>query len=229
MNIAWRHRWDLTPAEARQLQDDARHRVILHDGSRSARLPRTIVAVDVGYDMTTDTCAASLIVWDSRRHCIVDQAGLVRPSTFPYVPGLLSFREIPPLLPLFDALTLTPELVLCDGQGSAHPRRMGLATHLGLVLDCPTLGWAKSRLIGNHKEPGVEAGSAAALMDGKEKIGWVLRSRANCRPTFVSPGHRMSMRRSLTLARALLGNHRLCEAARAAHRLTRELQGKRSP
>jgi deoxyribonuclease V len=183
------------------------------------------VAVDVGYDRASDRCAAALIVWDARAGREAATLTRVQPSTFPYVPGLLSFREIPPLLPLFEALDEPPGLVICDGQGIAHPRRMGLASHLGLILDCPSLGWAKSRLIGEHDEPPMAAGAAAPLMDKGEQIGWALRSRAGCRVTYVSPGHRLSMAQSLEAARALMGRHRLCEPARQAHALTRRLLG----
>lgn len=184
-------------------------------------MPRTLAAVDVGYDKATDRCAAALVLWDVDSRQSILELTHVQPSTFPYVPGLLSFREIPPLLPLFERLQDSPDLILCDGQGIAHPRRMGLASHLGLVFDCPSLGWAKSRLIGTYEEPPKRRGAATALMDGDEQIGWVYRSREGCRVTFVSPGHRISLGRSLELARALTGPCRLAEPARRAHLLTR--------
>lgn len=227
MKPVWHHRWDLTPAEARQLQEQAKGRVILADDAAGFLMPKTLVAVDVGYDKLTDRCAAALVVWDVEANKSAFELTHVAPSTFPYVPGLLTFREIPPLLPLFEKLDLSirhgtkPELILCDGQGIAHPRRIGLASHLGLIFDCPSLGWAKSRLIGTYKEPTKRRGAATPLMDGDEQIGWVLRSRAACRVTFVSPGHRISLPRSLQLARALLGPYRLADPARRAHTLTR--------
>ena len=222
MKLAWRHRWDLTPAQARQLQSEARRRVSLEDDAAAVVLPPCLFAVDVGYDRATDRCAASLIQWDVGRGRVVAAWSNLQPSTFPYVPGLLSFRELPPLLPLLTRLRRKPELILCDGQGYAHPRRIGLASHLGVLLDCPTLGWAKSRLIGEHARLPEYAGAAVILTDGGDRIGWVFRSRANCRPTFVSPGHRLSLERSLELARALMGRYRLCDPARAAHQATRE-------
>ncbi len=245
------HRWDLTPAEARQLQEQIRGRVILADDAAEFFVPKQLIAVDVGYDKVTDRCAAALVVWDVAANKSLLELTHVAPSTFPYVPGLLSFREIPPLLPLFeklsvgrfgskrhgktespprppsvpasgdDSIEIKPELILVDGQGIAHPRRIGLATHLGLLFDCPTLGWAKSRLIGTYKEPAARRGVASPLMDHDEQIGWVLRSRANCRVTFISPGHRVSLARSLDLARALPGPYRLSDPARRAHTLTR--------
>jgi deoxyribonuclease V len=224
MRLAWCHRWDLTPRQAIRLQQQARGRVVLlGDPAPALTLPARVVAVDVGYDRATDRCAAALIVWDTERDCLVDERARLQSATFPYVPGLLSFREIPPLLPLFRALPEPPALVVCDGQGYAHPRRVGLASHLGVVLGCPTLGWAKSRLIGEYREPGLHAGAAAPLLDGDEQVGWAFRSRAGCRLTFVSPGHLLSMRQSLQAARALLGCYRLCDPARQAHALTRRL------
>jgi deoxyribonuclease V len=224
MRPAWRHRWDLTPRRAIDLQQQARGRVVIPDDPAAPfSLPDRVVAVDVGYDRATDRCAAALVVWDRAAGRVADERSNVQPSTFPYLPGLLSFREIPPLMPLFLALPRAPALVVCDGQGYAHPRRVGLASHLGVVLGCPTLGWAKSRLIGTHREPGRAAGSAAPLIDRDEQIGWAFRSRTGCRVTYVSPGHRLSMRQALDAARALLGSYRLCDPARQAHALTRRL------
>ena len=201
---------------------EKRRRVIVRDDTAAFVMPRLIAAVDVGYDRATDMCAASLVIWETASAGVLETLTHVQPSTYPYVPGLLSFREIPALLPLFERLEEAPDLVLCDGQGLAHPRRLGLASHLGLILDLPSLGWAKSRLTGRWDGLPVEAGAAAPLMDVEEQIGWVLRSRAGCRPTFVSPGHRVSMARSLEIARALTGRHRLCEPARRAHQATRD-------
>lgn len=222
MRFGQNQRWDLTPAQARQFQMEASRRVIVRDDMAAFVMPRRIAAVDVGYDRPTDMCAASLVVWETASGRAVETLSHIQPSTYPYVPGLLSFREIPALLPLFERLEDTPDLVLCDGQGLAHPRRLGLASHLGLILNVPTLGWAKSRLTGVWEGLALEAGAAVELWDGEEQIGWVLRSRAGCRPTFVSPGHRVSMARSLEIARALMGRHRLCEPARRAHQATRD-------
>ena len=224
MHLAWVHPWDLTPREAIELQRQAAGRVRYRDPPGGFALPPRLVAVDVGYDRRTDRCAAALIVWDVRRGAVIDTRCHVQPSTFPYVPGLLSIRELPPLLPLFEALPRRPRLVICDGQGMAHPRRIGLASHLGVVLGCPTVGWAKTRLIGSHDTPGDEAGSAAPLTDKDgEQIGWALRSRTGCRPTYVSPGHMVSVDSSLRVARGLIGRYRFCEPARSAHALTRRL------
>jgi deoxyribonuclease V len=222
LRLRWRHRWDVTPAEARRIQERGRRRATA-TGTDVGRLLRRgrIAAVDVAYDRTRDACFAALVIWDVRGGSAFAESTHAAASVWPYVPGLLSFREIPPLLPLFRAIEAGAiDLILCDGQGRAHPRRFGLATHLGVLYDAPSLGWAKTRLIGTHRPPGRRRGSAAALMDGAEQIGWALRSREGCRPTFVSPGHRISMEGALVLARGLLGTHRVCEPARRAHGLT---------
>ena len=223
MRLRWRHGWNLTPAQALAIQLRGAGRLSRKTDISipSFRGHGRIAAVDVGYDSGSDTCFAALVLWDIAAGCAVGEWTRSAPSTFPYVPGLLSFREIPPLIPLFRRLRSDFDLILCDGQGLAHPRRFGLACHLGVLYDRPSIGWAKSRLIGEHPEPGIEQGAAARLIDRGEQVGWALRSRRACRPTFVSPGHRLSVKSSLMIARSLLGRHRLCEPARRAHHLTR--------
>lgn len=223
MKLAWAQRWDVTPAEAREIQHQTRRRVVLTDDPAASFSPARVFAADVGYDKLTNLCFAALVEWDVAAGREVAHWTRVEPAAFPYIPGLLSFREIPPLLPLFEALPSPPELVLCDAQGIAHPRRVGLASHLGVILGVPTLGWAKTRLVGTYEEPPLEGGSASPLLIGKEQVGWVFRSRTAVAPTFVSPGHLMSLERALELARALRGRYRLCDPARRAHELTRLL------
>jgi deoxyribonuclease V len=219
----WRHDWNVTPAGARRIQLRGVGRVVSSTSFDPWRLRREgrIAAGDVAYDRTRDFCFAALVLWDIRGAEPLAEAVHAEASPFPYVPGLLSFREIPPLLPLLRRLKDgDADLLLCDGQGVAHPRRFGLASHLGVIYDLPSLGWAKSRLIGTHGDLPPKRGAATQLMDGEEQIGWVLRSREACNPTYVSPGHRVSMSHALEFARSLLGEHRLCEAARRAHHLT---------
>lgn len=223
MKLAWSHRWDVSPAEARAIQNEARGRVILEDDAAVFSLPEELIAADVGYDRTTDRCLAALVLWNTVEQRVLKSWTHIQPSTFPYVPGLLSFREIPALLPLFEALSDCPRLIVCDGQGIAHPRRIGLASHLGVALDCPTLGWAKTRLIGDYEDLPLKGGAAVALMDRDEQVGWAFRSRTGCNPTFVSPGHRITMAHARDCARALRGPLRLCEPARQAHLLTKSL------
>ena len=141
------------------------------------------------------------------------------PTQMPYIPGLLSFREIPAVLAAWEQLTVLPDLLLCDGQGLAHPRRFGLACHLGLLLDLPTIGVAKSRLIGSHVPPAPDKGSWQPLEDKGEVIGAVLRTRANVTPVYVSSGHRVSLRTAVAWTLRCVTRYRLPETTRAAHRL----------
>jgi len=141
------------------------------------------------------------------------------PTRFPYVPGLLSFREGPGVLAAIARLTTPPDLILYDGQGIAHPRRLGIASHLGVLLDIPGIGVAKSRLIGQHATPGEEKGDWAPLLDKGERIGAVLRSRRGCLPLYVSTGHRVSLETAIALVLACTPRYRLPETTRQAHRL----------
>jgi deoxyribonuclease V len=142
-----------------------------------------------------------------------------QPTAFPYVPGLLSFRELPAVLAAIEQLRILPDLYLCDGQGLAHPRRFGLACHLGVLLDAPTIGVAKTRLIGTHAPPPAEKGGWTPLEDGGEVIGAVLRTRSGVKPVYVSIGHRVSLATSVRLTLACTSRYRLPETIRQAHRL----------
>jgi deoxyribonuclease V len=150
---------------------------------------------------------------------LVEHAIARQPTDFPYVPGLLSFREIPTVLEALAQLATSPDLILCDGQGIAHPRRFGIACHLGWWLDRPTIGVAKSRLIGEHEEPGPEKGSWTPLRHRDEVIGAVLRTRTNVKPVFVSPGHRVSLETAIHYTLACTPRYRLPETTRHADRL----------
>jgi deoxyribonuclease V len=139
-----------------------------------------------------------------------------RPLEFPYIPGLLSFREMPAILAAFERVREEPDLIYYDGQGYAHPRRMGIACHLGLLLDRPTIGCAKSRLIGRHEEPGAECGDWAPLEDRGERIGAVLRTRSGVKPIYVSPGHRIGLERAVELTLAVCDGYRIPRPTRDA-------------
>jgi deoxyribonuclease V len=192
------HRWDVTPAEARALQTELRGRVELRD--RLGRLHR-VAGADVAFDGSGEgrEAIAAVVVFSYPGWEELECAIARRPLTFPYVPGLLSFREIPAILAALELLQKTPDLIFCDGQGYAHPRRFGLASHLGVLLDVPTIGCAKSRLIGTHREPGARPGSWTPLMDDEERIGAVLCTRAGSRPLYISCGHRVSLERAVSL------------------------------
>lgn len=149
----------------------------------------------------------------------IEHAVARRPVTLPYIPGLLSFRELPAVIAALQALSRCPDLVLCDGQGIAHPRRLGVAAHLGVISGLPTIGVGKSRLLGRHADPGREKGDRVALLDGDERIGTVLRTRTGVRPVYVSPGHRVDFEDACRWVLACTGRYRLPEPIRMADRL----------
>lgn len=219
------HAWDVTPRQARAIQAELRGQVELRD-----RLPRRIARVagaDVAFDATRGAAIAGVVVLAWPSLAVLERASAVRPLDFPYVPGLLSFREIPALLAAFEKLKHTPQVVFCDAQGYAHPRRFGLACHLGLLLDVPTIGCAKSRLIGTHREPGCARGDWTELRDAGEIIGAVLRTRDGVNPIYVSQGHRVSLERAIALTLAASDGVRIPAPTRRADAYVREVKAAR--
>ncbi|HEY2155759.1 MAG TPA: endonuclease V [Isosphaeraceae bacterium] len=216
------HPWDLTPTEARKLQNELAH---LIDTSTPLTKWDVIAAADVSMGKYDKDLAAAVVVVRGDTFEVIERAGVVRPITYPYVPGLLSFREIPALLEVFEKRIKTPfDVVLCDGQGVAHPRRMGIASHLGLWLDRPTVGCAKSRLFGEFVEPGPRRGDRSELSDRGERIGEVVRTKDRVAPLFVSPGHRCDFESSVELVLATSGKYRLPGPARMAHEFVNEVR-----
>lgn len=215
------HDWDLSPIDAIALQKRLAGRVERED--RLAEV-RHVAGVDIGFEEAGEITRAAVVVLGLPRGNggeweLVEQAVHREPTRMPYVPGLLSFREVPAALSACAKLATRPQLVMVDGQGIAHPRRLGVASHLGLWLDLPTIGVAKSRLCGTHTEPGPERGDWVPLRDGDEVIGAVLRSRARVKPVFVSPGHRISLPSALDWVIRCLGRTKLPEPTRLADRL----------
>ena len=206
------HSWDVTSEEARQFQNELRSQVIQTD--RFGRI-NTVAGVDIG--LKKDTALASVVVLSFPELQVVESVVTESPVRFPYIPGLLSFREIPPLLTAFAELQTEPDLVIVDGQGIAHPRRFGLASHLGLILDKPTIGCAKSRLWGRYEEPDSEQGAYTYLTDKEEVIGAAVRTRANVRVVYVSIGHRISLDSARMWVLACCRGYRLPETTRYAH------------
>lgn len=211
-----RHRWRLSPKQAIALQMRLAPRVERRDRLDEVR---TVAGVDVGYDEERGMARAAVVALSFPGLRPVDWAVARVPVRFPYVPGLLSFREIPAALAAFERLRRMPDLILCDGQGIAHPRRFGIASHLGLLLDRPTIGVAKTRLVGEHRAPAQRRGAWTPLTDAGEVIGAVLRTRAGARPLYVSIGHRVSLATALAWVLACTPRYRLPETTRAAHRL----------
>jgi len=209
-----RHRWDLSPREAIALQRELVSRVIQKDV-----LPRitTVAGIDVG--VKGGVARAAVVVMRFPELEIIEHVRAELPLAFPYVPGLLSFREAPAILEALAKLEHDPDVLIFDGQGYAHPRRMGIATHIGILLDHPTVGCAKSRLCGTFEEPGIERGSYSWLWDGKEIIGAVVRTRTRVKPVFVSVGHKMRLESAIDLVLQCGRGYRLPEPTRWAHRL----------
>lgn len=216
LSASFSHRWDLTPREAMALQRELAPRVIREDRLGDVRC---VAGVDVGFEEGGRLTRAAVVVLDFPALTIRERMVARVPTGFPYVPGLLSFREVPAVLEAFARLESTPDLVLCDGQGYAHPRRFGIACHLGVLLDVPTIGAAKSRLLGEHPEVPPERGAWVPLTDQGEVIGAVLRTRARTRPLYVSAGHRVSLETAIHWTLACTPRYRLPETTRAAHRL----------
>lgn len=209
------HSWQLSPTRAIAVQRRLADRV-----RRGAppRPIRTLAGVDCAFSADGGRCLAAAVVWDLESHRVIEERGAWRPLRFPYVPGLLSFREAPAVLAALRALRSEPDAVMCDGHGFAHPRRFGIACHVGVLCDRPTLGVAKSRLVGEHREPGVRRGSRAALRDRGERIGTVLRTRDGVKPVYVSVGHRLDLATAERLVLACSEGFRLPEPTRLADR-----------
>lgn len=214
--LFWQHDWELGPAEAREMQQRLRGRVELGDRLDAMRL---VAGVDVGFDTRRRLTRAAVAVLELPELELREEAVATLPTRFPYVPGLLSFREAPAILAVLARLDRLPDVLLCDGQGYAHPRRFGLACHLGVLTDLPAVGVAKKRLVGSHGAVPEARGAWTPLMDGAERIGAVLRTRAGVKPVFVSSGHRVSLESAVELVMACTTRYRLPETTRRADRL----------
>jgi deoxyribonuclease V len=228
------HRWDVSPAEAREIQLQLRGRM-----EREDRIPKVehVAGADIAFELRgrgswrtgEGRAIAGVIVYRFPEMVEVERASSIQPLTFPYVPGLLSFREIPALLAAFESLRISPDLIFCDAQGYAHPRRFGLACHLGVLLDLPSIGVAKSILIGECKEPGRRAGSTVALVDAHtgEQIGAAVRTVDAVRPVYVSQGHRVSLKRAIEFTLAVKDRFRIPRPTRDADHFVNEIRRQR--
>jgi len=208
--------WPRTTKRAVAQQQALRDRVVKVDRWDQIAV---VAGVDVGFEEAGKIARAAVAVLEFPSLKLIDQ-GIAREKTrFPYVPGLLSFREIPVVMKALRRLTIAPHLLLCDGQGYAHPRRFGFACHLGVLTDTPSIGVAKSRLIGTHDEPGKQKGSFVPLAHQGEEIGAVVRTRTGVAPLYISIGHRMSLGSAIAWTLACVTRYRLPETTRHAHRL----------
>jgi deoxyribonuclease V len=215
MKIDFAHPWNLNPTEAIALQRELHTHLILDD--RLGPVGR-IAGVDVGFEAGGTVTRAAVAVLGYPELKVLETAIARRPTTFPYVPGLLSFRELPAVLEALESLRELPDLLLCDGQGIAHPRRLGIASHLGLLVDMPSIGVAKTRLCGTHEEPPNQRGAWTPLRVGDEVIGAVLRTRSAVKPLYISPGYRISLETAIQWV-ICCTRYRLPETTRHAHRL----------
>lgn len=216
MQINQPESWPATVEEALQVQRQLRDQVIIEDRLGPIEY---VAGVDVGFEEDGAVTRAAVAVLRLSDLQIQDQAIARRPTTFPYITGFLSFREIPAVLDALAKLETPPDILLCDGQGYAHPRRLGIACHLGLLTDIPSIGVAKSWLIGKHDPLPEERGAWQPLHDRGEVIGAVLRTRENTKPLYISSGHRISLTTAIDYVMRCTPKYRLPETTRWAHKL----------
>ena len=238
MRLGVTHRWNVSVAEARKIQERLRSQWVGED--RFGKI-RTVAGLDAAFVLTgsqafqsgpnrwlalreANRAVAAVVVYKYPEMEEVERACAVVRLHFPYVPGFLSFREIPALLAALRKLRTEPDLIFCDGQGYAHPRRMGLATHLGIVLDRPTIGCAKSILIGNHGPLGQEHGEWAPLVDGAETIGAALRTRFAVKPVYISQGNKVSLAAAVRLSLSVCDGRRIPRPTRDADHYVSEMK-----
>jgi deoxyribonuclease V len=208
--------WPTTVAGARKIQEQLHGQVVRKNMLGAVHW---VAGIDVGFEKKGKITRAAAVVLRFPELTLHEQAVVRMPTCFPYIPGYLSFREIPGVLQALSQLQTRPDLILCDGQGLAHPRRFGLASHLGVLTNLPTIGVAKSRLIGTYKEPGVYKGDWEPLLDKEETVGAVLRTRDNVSPLFISIGHRVSLKVAIDYVLRCTTRYRLPETTRWAHKL----------
>jgi deoxyribonuclease V len=215
------HNWNLTPSEAIEIQQRLRYLVKIDPRTHEVN---AIAGADISFNKFSETVYAGIVVLSFPGLQIVESVGIRSIAKFPYIPGLLSFREVPSLLEAWDKLETMPDVMMLDGQGIAHPRRFGIASHVGVLLDLPTIGCAKSILVGRHDELEPAAGSRAPLIDRGEQIGVALRTKKNVAPVYVSPGHLIDLDSSVEMVLKSTGKYRQPEPTRQAHLLVNRLR-----
>jgi deoxyribonuclease V len=217
------HKWNVTPTDAALLQTDLRWRVRVQPLQKKIE---TIAGADISFNKFSETVYAGIVVLRLPALETVEEVGVVSRAKFPYIPGLLSFCEAPSVLEAWAKLKIEPDAVMFDGQGIAHPRRIGIASHVGLFLNRPTLGCAKSVLIGKFEEPAEARGSWSPMLHKGEVVGAAVRTKTRVQPVYVSPGHLIDLRGAIDLTLACDGGYRVPEPTRRAHLLVNELRRK---
>jgi deoxyribonuclease V len=213
MKLKQLHRWDLSTAEAERIQLSLSGEVVVDDEFAAIE---TVCGLDVSYS-GEERAAAACVVMSYPELEVVESVCKITAVCYNYIPGLLSFREIPPLIPALEDLESTPDLFICDGHGIAHPRRFGLACHLGVLLDRPVIGCAKSKFVGSFEEPGERRGSYEYLYHKDDLVGAVLRTEENRKPVFVSIGHKVTLDTSIAVVLGCTGRGRIPEPVRQSH------------
>lgn len=220
------HRWDVTPKEAMEIQRQLSSRLIVEELQRE---PRSVAGCDISFDKGSDVVYAGIVVLELPTLVEVAQSTTIFQVKFPYIPGLLSFRESPALLEAWEKLTIQPDVVMIDGQGYAHPRRFGIASHFGVLVDLPAVGCAKTLLVGRFEEPDTKAGSSSPIIDKEEIVGAALRTQDGVSPVFVSVGHRIDLESAIDIVMRCTKDYRIPEPTRQAHILVNALRRGEEP
>ncbi|MDI6689975.1 MAG: deoxyribonuclease V [Actinomycetota bacterium] len=225
MKVLKLHPWNVSPKEAMQIQNHLRSRIVTENVPEISNVKR-IAGADVSYSKRENMIYAAVIIFSFPELQILEEKEAILPATFPYVPGLLIFREGPALIKAFEQIEREPDLVMFDGQGIAHPRGIGIATHMGMLLDKPSIGVAKTVLVGEYDEPGRERGSVFPLIKNGREIGAVVRTREDVEPVFVSIGFKIDLPTAVDFVLKCCQGYRLPEPARKAHHFSNQLRGK---
>ncbi|GAB3319461.1 endonuclease V [Larkinella ripae] len=215
------HDWTVTPTEAVALQQQLRHQIRIQPLDKPVE---TIAGCDISFNKFEETVYAGIVVLRLETLEVIEEVGAISTATFPYIPGLLSFREIPSLLEAWSKLKTEPDVVMFDGHGTAHPRRIGIASHAGLFLNRPTFGCGKSVLVGKYDEPAPERGAWSPMKHYGETIGAALRTKNRVNPVYVSPGHLIDLPTALDLTLRCNGGYRIPEPTRRTHNLVNALR-----
>ena len=218
MKPIFNHDWTLSKEKAINLQQKFASKITKTDQLSTIKF---IAGTDIGYKKNSDKLIAAVVIIDAHTLQVIESVTIETTATFPYISGLFSFREIPPLLSAFEKIKTIPDLIVCDGQGYAHPRRFGLACHLGLLMDIPAIGCAKNMMIGKYKEPDVLRGSFVNILDNDEIVGRILRTQSAINPVYVSTGHRISLETACNWILKLSPQYRLPETTRLADQLSK--------